>query len=90
MRQRGVYNARGVWSLFHKYPTDINNRHAVALIRRNVSISMAWGTSGLKKSQMWRKCKHPRKSALREKGSGSRPISEGGRQRLGKQDVNNC
>jgi hypothetical protein len=51
---------------------------------------MAWGSSGLKKSQMWRKCKHPRKSALREKGSGSRPISEGGRQRLGKQDVNNC
>ena len=76
-------NARGVWSLLHKYPTDIHSRHTVASTRRNVSISMPWGSSGLKKSQMW-------KSALREKSSSSRPISEGGRQRLGKKDVNNC
>ena len=83
-------NARGVWSLLHKYPTDIHSRHTVASTRRNVSISMPWGSSGLKKSQTWRKCKHPRRSALRESISSSKPISEGGRQRLGRKGVNNC
>ncbi len=33
---------------------------------------------------------HSRKSALRKKSSSSRPISEGGKQRLGRKDVNNC
>jgi hypothetical protein len=44
----------------------------------------------LKKSQTWRQCKNPRRSALRENISGSRPMSEGGSQRLGRKDVSNC
>jgi hypothetical protein len=51
---------------------------------------MPWGSSGLKKSQTWRQCKNPRRSALRENISGSRPMSEGGSQRLGRKDVSNC